>query len=91
MIKVVLADDHKVVLQGLSALLEEHHDIDVVGQAHDGLEVLNLVEKLKPDVLVLDWMMPNLNGLEVEHGQRKNGGRRPNGGLPVLWRSIPTD
>jgi two-component system response regulator NreC len=62
---VVLADDHPVVRQGLHALLETQSDFIVVGEAADGLEAVRLVERLKPNVLVLDLMMPGLNGLEV--------------------------
>ena len=65
MIKVLLADDHRVVLQGLKALLEGEDDIEVVGEASDGLQILEKVEKLRPDILVTDLMMPNLNGLEA--------------------------
>jgi two-component system, NarL family, response regulator NreC len=61
---VILADDHAVVRQGLRALLEDS-DIHVVGEASDGLEAVNLVEQLKPDVLVVDLMMGSMNGLEV--------------------------
>jgi two-component system response regulator NreC len=62
---IVLADDHVVVRQGLRALLESEPDFVVVGEAADGLEVADLVERLKADVLVLDLMLPGLNGLEV--------------------------
>jgi DNA-binding NarL/FixJ family response regulator len=62
---IVLADDHQVVRQGLRVLLEAEHDFRVVGETGDGLEALRLVERLKPDVLVADLMMPGLNGLEV--------------------------
>lgn len=62
---VVLADDHPVVRQGLRALLHSEPDIRVVGEAGDGLEATQLVERLKPNVLLLDLMMPGLNGLEV--------------------------
>lgn len=65
MIKIVLADDHLVVRQGLRALLSAESDFSVVGEAGDGLEVLRVAERLKPDVLVLDLMMPGLTGLEV--------------------------
>jgi two-component system response regulator NreC len=65
MTTIILADDHHVVRQGLRALLEAEPDFSVVGEAADGLQVLNLVERLQPDVLVLDLMMPGLNGLEV--------------------------
>jgi len=62
---VVLADDHRVVRQGLRALLEAGGRFCVVGEAGNGLEVARLVERLRPDVLVLDLMLPGLNGLEV--------------------------
>ncbi len=65
MTTIVLADDHHVVRQGLRSLLEAEPDFSVVGEAGDGLEATQLVERLQPDVLVLDLMMPSLNGLEV--------------------------
>jgi two-component system response regulator NreC len=65
MIRVLLADDHQIVLQGLQALLEAEHDMQVLGGISSGLEVSDAVEQLKPDVLVLDLMMPGLNGLDV--------------------------
>lgn len=65
MTTVVLADDHPFVRLGLLALLKTERDFSVVGEALDGLEAVALVERLKPDVLVLDLMMPGLSGLEV--------------------------
>jgi len=65
MTTIVLADDHHVVRQGLRGLLEAEPDFSVVGETGDGLEVAQLVERLQPDVLLLDLMMPGLNGLEV--------------------------
>lgn len=65
MITILLADDHQLVREGLRALLEARPDCFVVGEAADGLEVFGLVEHLKPDVLILDLMMPGLNGLEI--------------------------
>ncbi|MEE9217095.1 MAG: response regulator transcription factor [Anaerolineales bacterium] len=62
---IVLADDHQVVRQGLRALLEAESDFRVIGEAGDGLETCQLVERLEPNVLVVDLMMPGLNGLEV--------------------------
>ncbi|MEP6903645.1 MAG: response regulator transcription factor, partial [Actinomycetota bacterium] len=62
---IVLADDHRIVRQGLHALLKAEPDFNVIGEAGDGLEALELVKKLNPDVVVLDLMMPGLNGLEV--------------------------
>jgi two-component system response regulator NreC len=63
--RILLADDHQVVLDGLKALITNEHDMIVVGQANDGLQVLPKALELAPDVLVLDLMMPGLNGLEV--------------------------
>jgi DNA-binding NarL/FixJ family response regulator len=65
MIDVVLADDHQIVLQGLKAMLEAEHDMRVLAVVSDGLAVSDTVEQFKPDVLVLDLMMPGLNGLDV--------------------------
>ena len=64
-IRLVLADDHAVVREGVSALLAADPDFEVVGQAGDGAAVVDLVERLHPDVVVLDLMMPGANGLEV--------------------------
>jgi DNA-binding NarL/FixJ family response regulator len=63
--RIVLADDHHVVREGLRALLEAEPDLTVAGEAADGLTTVHLVERVKPDVLIVDVMMPALNGLEV--------------------------
>ncbi|HEX6292622.1 MAG TPA: response regulator transcription factor, partial [Herpetosiphonaceae bacterium] len=65
MTTIVLADDHHVVRQGLRTLLDAEYDFKVVGEAADGLTATSLVERLAPDVLIVDLMMPGLNGLEV--------------------------
>lgn len=62
---IVLADDHHIVRQGLRALLESEPNFRLVGETGDGLEAVRLVEKLQPQVLITDVMMPGLNGLEV--------------------------
>jgi len=64
-IKVLLADDHKIVRDGLRTLLEKHADIAVLGEAEDGREALQLAGKLSPDVVVMDIAMPELNGIEA--------------------------
>lgn len=64
-ISILLADDHQIVRQGLRALLETEVDFRLVGEACNGLEAVQLTERLHPDVLILDLMMPDLNGLEV--------------------------
>lgn len=65
MISIVLADDHHVVRQGLKALLEAEPDLKVIGEAGDGITTAQLVENLKPNILILDLMMTGMNGLEV--------------------------
>lgn len=62
---LVVADDHRIVRQGLCALLRTEPDFHLVGQAADGSEALRLVGRLRPDVLVLDLMMPGVGGLEA--------------------------
>ena len=62
---IVLADDHTVVRQGLRAVLEATDEFSVLGEVADGLQVPEAVERLRPQVLLLDLMMPGLNGLEI--------------------------
>jgi DNA-binding NarL/FixJ family response regulator len=64
-IRVILADDHTLVRAGIRALLEKLPDVQVVGEAGDGREVLNLVKAQPPDVVLMDIAMPGLNGLEA--------------------------
>lgn len=64
-ITIFLVDDHHVVRQGIRNLLETEPDFSVVGEASTGLEAVQMIERLTPDVVVLDLMMPGLNGLEV--------------------------
>lgn len=65
MITIVLADDHPIVRQGLRTLLAAEPGYQVVGEAADGLAAVRLADQLRPDVLVVDLMMPGLGGLEV--------------------------
>lgn len=64
-LRLVLADDHALVRAGLRSLLDEFAGITVVGEAEDGVQALELIGKLHPDVALLDIAMPNLNGLEA--------------------------
>ncbi len=72
-IKIVLADDHKIVRQGMRALLEAHPGFEVIGEASDGEQALKLLETLSPDIAFMDVMMPNLNGIEVAKIARQRG------------------
>ena len=65
MIRVVVADDHHLVRQGIRALLERADDIQIVAEAPDGNEAVQLVEQLTPSVLVIDISMPRLNGIQA--------------------------
>ncbi|HMQ52791.1 MAG TPA: response regulator transcription factor [Anaerolineae bacterium] len=71
MTTIFLADDHHIVRQGLHALLAAEPDFRVVGEAADGREAVALIERLQPEVLVLDLMMPGLSGLEVTRQVRR--------------------
>ena len=64
-IRVLIADDHAIVRQGLRLLLEPRPEIDVIGEAADGAMALQLVRSLKPDVLLLDLLMPDMSGIDV--------------------------
>jgi len=65
MIRVILADDHHLVRRGIRALIEQAEDMCVVGEAEDGQEAVDLVERLIPDVLIIDIAMPRLNGIQA--------------------------
>jgi len=64
MIRVLLADDHTIVRQGLRALLSAEEDIEVVAEAENGRDAIEEAERHQPDVIVMDYSMPHLNGLE---------------------------
>jgi DNA-binding NarL/FixJ family response regulator len=64
-IRILLADDHAVVRQGFKAILGAQADMEIVGEAGNGREAVELAEKLRPDVAVMDVAMPELNGIEA--------------------------
>jgi len=65
MIHIIIADDHAIVRSGIRALLEKVEEVHILGVAADGEEVIQLAEKLMPDVIVMDIMMPRLNGIQT--------------------------
>jgi len=81
--RVVVADDHQIVREGIAMLLRGHPDIDVVGEARDGREALRRVRELQPDVLVLDVSMPDLDGFAVAE---EVAAQCPRTGILVLTR-----
>ena len=64
-IRIILADDHKIIRDGLCSLLKNEPDIKVVGEADDGRAAVEIARKLKPDIVIMDLAMPNLNGIEA--------------------------
>src|ERR1700681_3551710 len=81
-VRILLVDDHPIVRQGLRTLLEGRTGWEVVGEASDGLEALDKIESLNPDVVVLDVTMPRMNGLEA---CRMIQQKRKSSGLEVLF------
>lgn len=63
--KVLLVDDHEIMREGMSALLRRYSEFEVVGQASDGRQALEMAEQLRPDIVILDVGMPNLNGIDA--------------------------
>jgi len=63
MIKILIADDHLIIRQGLRLILETENDLELVGEASDGNEAISLCKNLKPDVVLMDLRMPNMDGL----------------------------
>ena len=63
--RIVVADDHTMMRQGVMRIIEESKNLTVIGEASDGLEFLNLLKKIRPDMVVLDISMPNMRGIEA--------------------------
>ncbi len=70
-VKIIIADDHAVVRIGLRTLLEKEADFQVIGEASDGIQTINLVKLLNPDVVILDMIMPGINGIEITRQIKK--------------------
>ena len=64
-IRILIADDHAVVREGLRALIEAKPDMELVGEAEDGIKAVSLARSLKPDVILLDLLMPRMDGIEA--------------------------
>jgi len=63
--KILIADDHRVVIEGIKSALQEHSEFEVVGDAADGLQAVELARSLGADIVIMDISMPNLNGIEA--------------------------
>jgi len=86
-IRVVVADDHSVVLQGVRSLLSIEPDLEIVALCTDGVEAMEAVEECNPDVLVMDVTMPRLGGLDAHEALREQGRIVPT----LLFTAILTD
>ncbi|KPL06096.1 hypothetical protein AMJ85_10685, partial [candidate division BRC1 bacterium SM23_51] len=64
-IRILLADDHNILREGLRGLLEKQPDVRVVGEANNGMATVQLARELSPDVIIMDITMPGLNGVEA--------------------------
>jgi len=62
---ILIADDHRVVIEGIKSALQEHPEFEVVGEAVDGLEAVEFAKSLKPNIVIMDISMPNLSGIEA--------------------------
>jgi NarL family two-component system response regulator LiaR len=86
-IRVLIADDHAIVRHGIRAFLDTRPEVEVVGEAGDGLEAIRLADELQPDVTLMDLLMPNVDGVEAVHRIRAS---RPDARILVLT-SFATD
>jgi two-component system response regulator NreC len=64
-VKILIADDHRVVIEGIKSALQNHPEFEVVGEAVDGLETVEKARSLKPDIAIMDISMPNLGGIDA--------------------------
>ena len=87
-VRILIADDHPVVRDGLVAILGTQPDFQVIGEAGDGLEAVSLVERLKPNVLVLDMMMPGLSGFVGEFLSLVGAWKAASGPASLFWPGL---
>jgi two-component system response regulator NreC len=85
-IKIVVVDEHKILREGLTTLINKQPNMETIGEATDGREALEIVTKLSPDLLLMDVTMPNLNGIEAT---RKIKSKNPN--IEIIALSLHSD
>ncbi len=84
--KIIVVDEHRILREGLSTLIAKQPDMEIIGEATDGREALQLLEKLAPDLILMDVTMPNLNGIEAT---RKIKSKNPN--IEIIALSLHSD
>jgi len=85
-IKIIVVDEHRILREGLSTLIAKQPDMEIIGEATDGREALQLLEKLLPDLILMDVTMPNLNGIEAT---RKIKSKNPE--IEIIALSLHSD
>ncbi|MBN1694323.1 response regulator transcription factor [candidate division WOR-3 bacterium] len=85
-IKIMVVDEHKILREGLSTLIAKQQDMEIIGEATDGREALELLEELSPDLILMDVTMPNLNGIEAT---RKIKSKNPE--IEIIALSLHSD
>jgi two-component system response regulator NreC len=85
-IKIMVVDEHRILREGLSTLIAKQQDMEIIGEATDGREALELLKKLSPDLILMDVTMPNLNGIEAT---RKIKSKNPE--IEIIALSLHSD
>jgi DNA-binding NarL/FixJ family response regulator len=85
-IKILLADDHSIMREGLRALLEKEHDMEVIGEANNGRVAVEMTRELSPHVVIMDVTMPNLNGIDATRQIKAE-----NSGVQIVALSMHSD
>ena len=88
-IRVIIVDDHAVVRSGLEQLLATTDDIELVGTASNGNEAIERVDELRPDVVLMDLSMPELDGVEATRRISESTSRQPRTGVDLVLRPTP--
>jgi two-component system response regulator NreC len=84
--RILVADDHKIVVQGIVSTLKKHPEFQVIGKASDGMEAIEMAKSLKPDIVIMDISMPNIDGVEAAYQIREENKK-----IAILVFTMHTD